>query len=85
MFGRRSEPPAAEAIERKTDSLRPGGEPQPLDPNEVTGVIDLALERLQVAQQATTNALAAATKRMQTEADYARSLAERVSAPPPKR
>jgi hypothetical protein len=79
-----SEPPTPETLERKCDSLRPGGNPEPLDPGEVTGVIDLALERLQVAQEATTSALEAATKRLQDETRLAIAFARRLSMPPPK-
>lgn len=79
-----SQPPTAETIQRKTDSLRPGEEPEHLEPGEVTGVIDLALERLQAAQQATTSALESATERMRDEARRAMDLARRLSMNPPK-
>jgi hypothetical protein len=84
MFWRRksSQPPAAApepaVIERKTDSLRPGCEPEPLDPGEVTGVIDLALERLRAAQEATTSALEDSARKLQAEAERARRLARSV-------
>lgn len=64
MFGRHSEPPDPETIERKVESLRPGAEPEPLDPTEVTQVIDLAVSRLQEAQEATTGALDAVLEKL---------------------
>lgn len=82
MFGRKSEPPTAAELERKADSLRPGAEPQPLEPEEVTGVIDLARERLQVAQDATSSTFEAATRRLREEAQRAVELARRLSTPP---
>lgn len=82
MFGRKSTPPTPEQIERKTDSLRPGAAQEFIDANEVTGVIDLALERLRAAQEATTGALEAATKRLEDEARRAVDLARSVSLPP---
>jgi hypothetical protein len=88
MFGRKktSAPPPADAqtIERKTDSLQPGAEPEPLDPGEVTGVIDLALERLQAAQEASTSALEDATRKLHAEALRACQLARSLTIPPPK-
>lgn len=77
-------PPDPETIERKLESLRPGAEPEPLDRGEVTGVIDLALERLQVAQEATTGALDGVCKRMQAETARAIAFARRLSLPPTK-
>lgn len=79
MFGRKKPseppPPSREDLERKTDSLRPGADPEALDPNDVTGVIDLATERLRVAQEAATAALEDATRKLHREAERACRLA----------
>lgn len=64
MFGRKSDPPPPEVIERKVESLRPGAEPEFVDPSEVTQVIDLAVQRLQAAQDKTTGALDAALEKL---------------------
>jgi hypothetical protein len=82
--------PSDDEIERKTDSLRPGAAPEPLAPDEVTGVIDLACLRLQEAQTATSSAVAdassaleAATARMEAETARAVEFAKRVSSRAP--
>jgi len=84
MFGRRSKPPTPtpEAIERKADSMRPGATPEPFGVEEVTGVIDLAIARLEAAQAATTSAIEKATRELQAETAEAIALARRMSHPP---
>ena len=88
MFGRRRLPPPAaapEAIERKTDSLCPGAEPEFLDPGEVTGVINLTLERLHAAQEATTSALEEASRELYDETARACRLARSLTPPDGRR
>lgn len=84
MFGRSQPPaPSREELEERLDSMRPGAEPQPFEEGEVTGLIDLALERLQIAQQSTASHLEAATRRLLDEAELTRELARRLTKPPP--
>ncbi len=84
MFGRsKSQPPTADQIERVTDSMVPGAMPETLQIEEVTGVIDLALERLQAVQESSTNALEAATRRLRAETQRCTMLARSFTDPPP--
>lgn len=64
------------------DSFRPGAQPERLDPSDVTGVIDLALERLRAAQEATTATLEEHARKLHAEAERVCELARTVSAPP---
>lgn len=84
FFRKTVPPPAPETLERKADSLRPGASPEPLEAEEVTGLIDLTLERLSHAQQATTDALERAAKRLEYDTRSAIDLARRLSSPPKK-
>jgi hypothetical protein len=88
MFGRKSKPPPTrDELVVKLDSLRPGAPPpgptERLDPEDVTGVIDLALERLQVGHDAGHAALQAATHRLITQTARSIELAQTVLPPPP--
>jgi hypothetical protein len=86
MFGSRKPPapPSRAALEQKVDSLRPGSPAPPasLDQGEVTGVIDLALERLEIAQHHTVSAVQAASQRLLDEAQRTRDLARSLTVPP---
>jgi hypothetical protein len=86
MFGLRSKQPplpSRDELEVKLDSLRPGARQVRLEPEDVTGVIDLALERLKIAQESGTAALQAATDRLLSESAAAQALASTVLPPPP--
>jgi hypothetical protein len=86
---RRSKPPTSrEELVVKLDSLSPeaggtSGVTCELLQEEVTGVIDLALERLQVGAEDGGAALRAATERLLGETTATRALAIRLSKPPP--
>jgi hypothetical protein len=79
-----SKPPPSHAdIVRKVDSLRPDGTTDdPFADEDVTAVIDLAMERATVAQERTTTALDAAMKRLRSETQKTRELARRLTDPP---
>jgi hypothetical protein len=85
IFSRRSPPPPTrDELVEKLDSLRPGpGGARHLAPEDVTGVIDLALERLQAAQEHGSVALLAATERLLEESEATCALAKRLSDRPP--
>jgi hypothetical protein len=95
MFGRSKEPPSRELLAEKCDSLRPGtplaeairsGRPTPervLAPEDVTGVINLALERLDESAESGRSALEAATARLLDEAAAAQELAVQLTKLPP--
>jgi hypothetical protein len=89
VFRRKSsKPPASrEALVEQLDSMRPGAPqcPRQLAPEDVTGLLDLALERLQHAHDTGAVALLAATERLLEETHATQALAKRLSTqPPPK-
>ena len=61
-------------LERKLDSLRPGATPEPIADEDVTGVIQLASERMISASDQTSAALDSATQRIHDESDRTRRL-----------
>lgn len=73
-----------ETIERKLDSMRPGA-PQPAEPiddDEITGVMQLAVMRVAEAQRETSDALRSATARLVAETERTRELTRALSVPP---
>jgi hypothetical protein len=88
---RKSKQPASrEELVVKLDSLRPeaggtSGVTCELLPEEVTGVIGLALERLQAGAEDGGATLRAATERLLDETTATRALAIRLSQPPPQK
>jgi hypothetical protein len=79
-------PPTPDAIKRKLDSLRPPGASEPpsapvrLEPDEVTGVINLALERIAVANAST--AVEIAARRLMRESSATQEIMRSLSPPP---
>jgi hypothetical protein len=79
-------PPTPDAIKRKLDSLRPPGAserpsaPVVLEQDEVTGVINLALERIAVANAST--AVEVAARRLMRESCATQEIMRSLSPPP---
>jgi hypothetical protein len=85
VFGRKPQPPEVtrDSLTVKLDSLRPMGEPMVIAPEEVTGLITLALERLQEGHDAGAAELRAATERLLVQTDAAQGVALRLTKLPP--
>lgn len=84
MFGRKSLPPVTrESLTVKLDSMRPMGLPMAIAPEEVTGLLTLALERLQAGHDAGAAELRAATDRLLAQTDAAQGVALRLTQLPP--
>lgn len=79
--------PAAEpspAISRALESIRPDGSAERrLEVGEVTAVLDLAFERLRVAQEESGTRLRLATRRLTHEARATRALSQEIQLPVP--
>jgi hypothetical protein len=81
--------PPREVLVRKLESLHPYAlEPATaLEPEDVTGVIDLALERVTIAQSQTAEAMRTAVERFEREAAAAKRVTRVLSEserPPPR-
>jgi hypothetical protein len=89
VFSRRS-PPAEDdttqrlVLEKKLNSIRPDGSTdEPIAPEDVTGLLELARERLRAAVEHTDLVLTRSTERLQRETEALREFSERLSKRPP--
>lgn len=83
-----SPPPPSPEVRQAIASIRPEGSPErPLDPTEVTGVIDFAALQLDEASQRAREEVARASERMRAERAATKQLSQEVKLPPkePKR
>lgn len=77
------DPESAEEISKRLDSMRPDGTfDRPLEAQDVTNVLEFALERVRVAAESTTAALESATARLLQETEATRELARSLTNPP---
>jgi hypothetical protein len=82
----RDRPSSHEELVRRLDSMRPDGTfERPLEPKDVTGVLQLALERVRLAEEQTTLALQESTDRLLLETAATRDLVRSLTNPPSRK
>lgn len=82
----REQPSSHEELVRRLDSIGPDGTfDTPLEPKDVTSVLQLALERVRNAEAQTLAALQESTERLLNETSATRALVRSLTPAPPEK